>query len=207
MHSLPIAQQTALVNRVRQQFFTDQQAPDHGAACLFWSMVAAQVIGPMLPRHRHLLQAGTAWFRRLPAERDAEQTEITHFGYQFDADSTETRLRVHTNHMPEMHVWVADVTANQIIDVTTLYQPALCRQLLNLDWQFPIPDYLWGGQEPLQECDARYIPDPRACLLAAVMAEYARRGPMEPVPHGELYHKWQLACRRIPAEQRPCDAR
>jgi hypothetical protein len=50
-------------------------------------------------------------------------------------------------------------------------------------------------------------PRPRACLLAAVMAEYARRGPMELVPHGELYHKWQLACRRLPAEQRPCDAR
>ena len=68
----------------------------------------------------------------------------THFSYEWEPDSAATNQAMLDDRMPEMHVWVGLPDKQIIIDLTTRFLPAQCRQTAGLEWLAPPPpDYLW----------------------------------------------------------------
>jgi hypothetical protein len=91
----------------------------------------------------------------------------THYGYEWEADSATNVIQIMKGEMPEMHVWAALPERNQIIDLTTGFQPERCGTLLGMDWPAARPpDWLWLEADRAVDAGAYYEPCPDAIQLA-----------------------------------------
>ena len=110
---------------------------------------------------RIIVQAGSAFWRRLPVEV-ADWVENTAWGYEYDPSTfpdqfvsvvptREAHLSGRSNLPMEIHVWCAQPDTDEIIDITTGGWPRACEMIGGLDWPGPKPpDYLWkrAGTQP-----------------------------------------------------------
>lgn len=133
-------------------------------SCLFHAIAMIQVA----KRHgrKLVLQAGTAYWERMPPEID-DGVSPTHFGYEWEADSPTTRARIAARMLPEMHIWVGDPATQEIIDISTNEFVDQARHMLGVDWPGKKPpDFLWAKASELPK-EAVYQPDGRATRVAA----------------------------------------
>lgn len=108
-----------------------------------------------------LPQAGSAFWRRIPKSED-DGTQDTHWGFQFDSETA-----LEKGDLPlEVHVWVACVETQEIIDSSTGDWVRSCKEIGGLDWPAdPPPDYIWRRfDNPIE--DAMYVPDDEATKCA-----------------------------------------
>ncbi len=133
------------------------------AACLYW---AGLVCAHLTKVHgiRTILQAGTMQW---PCVAEDDGVSPTHFSYVWEPDSEVTRAMLRLNHMPEMHVWAAVPSRNEIIDLTTRYLVEQAKHRAGLEWSAaPPPDFLWCRADALP-AGVRYKPAYEATLWAA----------------------------------------
>ncbi len=112
------------------------------AACVYWTAtvlrVAARYGVPLI------LQAGTAYWRRVPPELD-DGLVSTHFGYEWQGlEAPAVRARLAAGVLPELHVWAAHAKRLEIVDLTTRYQAQQCVERTGAEWlEKPLPPYVW----------------------------------------------------------------
>lgn len=121
-----------------------RQVPEENRheACLWWAQAVVRTAAKY--DVRLVLQAGTASFRRVPAELD-DGIEPTHLSYQWNGiEHPSVMRRVEANLLPEMHCWAADPQEQALVDLTVGFQPVQCWRLCEHPWAMPdTPDYLW----------------------------------------------------------------
>lgn len=182
-------QKLQLVHTIRAQFFRDYCVEDHTAACLHWAGLTREILQSV--GKRVIIQAGTALFLRVAPEFDDGEV-ATHYGYEFHLDDSLTPVMVADNRLPEIHVWVADLDSQEIIDVTTGYQQYRCQHVLQLDWTAPpLPDFFWGNAEEAGQLGLRYMADASACWLAELFLRHSARGQVGLLPRGQILREWQ----------------
>lgn len=91
---------------------------------------------------RAVFQAGSAsWPILAPGEDDGIRS--THFSYMWEPDSEQTLRRIAAGLLPELHVWVGVPSTQELIDVTTVFQPEQAMATAGLSWHGPTYDYIW----------------------------------------------------------------
>ena len=131
--------------------------------CLYLAAAACMVA----QKHglRLILQAGSARWPRVTDQTD-DGVEPNVFEYVWESDHPASRAARAAGLMPEMHVWAADPAANEVVDLTTGFWPAQCREILGVDWKAPNPPpYFWGPVDRLPTL-ACYEPNLEATMLA-----------------------------------------
>lgn len=121
--------------------------------CLHWSALAIR----RLREHgcNAIIQAGSAEWMCLEPDWMV--------GYHWEPDHPASLVAMLTCGIPELHAWVADVDAQEIIDFTTPFVPIITAQM-GFDWGFgedPIP-VLWGGEEEVKKVRGYYRPSGQA---------------------------------------------
>ena len=148
---------------------TENWAGPPRALCLFHAIGVVSIAA----HHgiRLLPQAGSAFWRRVPEELDDGEVP-THFGYQWcGMEDLGTIARLATDQMPEMHVWAGDPERQHIVDLTTRYVPAQCKETAGMEWLSPpLPDFAWG------DALGAYTPDLAATKLAIELYGKELRG-------------------------------
>ncbi len=143
----------------RAKLLARQRFPEvrQHAACLHqaWALMAvAHTEGIRLT-----LQAGSAQWVRTYRDCDAQM-----FGYV--ADEIDPVRAVVLDLLPEMHVWVADIARQEIIDPTAGCFPTQCKELIGEDWEIEKPpEFLWCHVSQLPQA-AYYRPSMTATMLA-----------------------------------------
>lgn len=133
-------------------------------SCIIWAIATLFALSG-----RALLQAGSCMWPRIRKEDD-DGVIATHFGYEWHPNSQQTRERIAAGLLPEMHIWAAIPSENQIIDLTTKFFPQQCHSMLKWDWPgIEPPEYFWGGPEDLPE-GVLYRPSMDAIQLASTYA-------------------------------------
>jgi hypothetical protein len=157
-----------IVEAARERFArTFDLAADSTGSCLYWAatiiVVAAEHGVRLAP------QAGSASWRIVP---DAEDDGVcaTHFSYVWEG---ETGMRLHddgTVTLPEIHVWAGDPKRQEIVDLSTGFQPTQCLVTAGMEWRTPHPPaYVWCRPDRLP-CGI-YEPNREATLFAASLME------------------------------------
>ena len=147
---------------------------DMTAACLFWAK--ATCLRLEQAGHRAVIQAGSAYWKRVPPELD-DGVVSTEYGYRWDVDDPTNMVSLMEGGMPEMHCWAALPDRNQIIDLTTGFQVERCRNLLAMDWpaEHP-PDWLWINSQDAAKKGCFYEPCPAAIRIALGMLRISKWG-------------------------------
>lgn len=141
------------------------------AACLYWAGI---VCDELWSRYhvRTILQAGTMEWPC--AAESSDEHAPTHFGYVWEADSSVTRAMIAQDLMPEMHVWAAIPSRNEIVDVTTCFLIHQAKHRACIDWTAaPPPEFLWVLADQIPH-GVIYHPDYEATKLAASMLARSR---------------------------------
>jgi len=113
---------------------------------------------------RAVLQAGTASWMLIPPEKD-DGISPTHYTYECEIDRHSLMYMMATGILPEMHVWAAIPTTNEVIDLTTKYVPDLAKSL-GLKCHVEFPDYVWEDVKSLSKKGMFYKPTMAATQLA-----------------------------------------
>jgi hypothetical protein len=124
--------------------------PEH-KGCLFWAAAfnqAARNAGI-----EAVLQAGTANFQ---FQKD-DGVSPTHFSYEFEVEPAMRRFQ--EGLLPEMHAWSWIKATNEIVDLTTGFQPQQAKEGCGFDWDpnFRLPRWLWMRVERIRQCHPRVI--------------------------------------------------
>lgn len=152
-----------IAREIEEEFGQFYDWNDGGGACLLWAIAALRVL--RLHNVDAILQAGTCLWPRVRAEDD-DGVMNTHFGYEYHADSERTVEMLRMGALPEMHIWVAIPSRNEILDFSTRFLPEQCRLIIGEDWPGDTPpNYLWSRAEELPE-RVVYAPDAGACFIA-----------------------------------------
>ena len=153
-----------IVEDIRQTMARQFRGRDISAACLYWTKAACLRLGEA--GQRAILQAGSASWVRVPPELD-DGVVATHYSYMWEPQSPANVMQLMKGEMPEMHVWAALPERNQIVDLTTGFQPERCEEMLGMDWPAAKPpDWLWMEASEVPATGAFYEPCPVACSLA-----------------------------------------
>ncbi len=151
-----------IVKKVRDGMVRFYRGPRLEAACLYWAGYTAACLSRRY-QLRAIIQAGTTEW---PCVKHDDGVSITHFGYVYEADSNMTRVMLASDLMPEMHVWAAIPSRNEIIDLTTRYLVDQAKHRANITWSAPAPpDFIWSPADELPP-GVIYRPDPSATLWA-----------------------------------------
>ena len=121
---------------------------------------------------RLVLRAGSAYWERLtPAQDDG--VAGTHFGYVWEPNSYQTRLTISRmkagdlSTLPEMHVWAADPSMGDVVDLTSGLFPAQAMKISGMDWPGKLPPkHFWGSHGKLDKLNAVYESHPDAIQVA-----------------------------------------
>ena len=140
---------------------------DGAGGCLYltWGVcTVAKAVGLRL-----IMQAGTAYWPRVTDATD-DGIEPNVFGYEWHADSPQTKALIAADQLPEIHIWAGNPITNEIVDLTPGAWPSLCRDALGVDWKAPTPPpFYWadagkipgaGYYKPERsavECALRYL--------------------------------------------------
>jgi hypothetical protein len=149
-----------------KQLFRDvfDDVDEHGS-CLHQSL-CLQFVAAKAGR-RLLMQAGSCFWPRLDDESD-DGVSPNVFGYQFDVEAARPLIAV--GMLPEMHVWLVDPLAEELIDMTAGEFPVQCRRMLGFGWQTKAPpEVLWCQFSELPE-RVQYHAERHACEVAAMYA-------------------------------------
>lgn len=151
--------QQEIVNKARAHMST--YAGTLQKACPVWALAVIHQLN--LVSEYAIIQAGSAFWPRMLHD---DSTSPLYFGYQWEPNSLITLMRIVDGIFPEMHVWVALPKRNEIIDVTTCYLTAQCKELTGLSWDAPEPpNYLWTDVDLLPP-GVRYTPSLSAIKTA-----------------------------------------
>jgi hypothetical protein len=105
-----------------------------------------------------ILQAGTCFWR-------CSYDPPTEFGYLWSPGKALDALAMSLGALPEMHVWAADLDAQEILDFSTGGLVRQAEQVAGLAWTAPRPPrFFWGGPNDLPP-GTRYIPARDACAF------------------------------------------
>jgi len=135
----------------------------HGR-CLYIAHATASVL------HRHgrrvCIQAGSMqWPRMRREEDDIIGSRHTHFAYMWEPRSQKSRQALFEGHMPEMHVWVALLDSQEVVDFSTRDFRTLA-EAAGLAWTADAPPrYLCAGEHNWPDW-VRYEPYREATLVA-----------------------------------------
>ena len=99
-----------------------------------------------------MVQAGGAAWPRIPVEED-DGTVDSHFGYEWQGlSSASSRAAIDAGHLPEIHVWAAEVRTMSLVDTSTRYVQEQCNETTDLEWRMPKPpDYIWSTAEDMPD--------------------------------------------------------
>lgn len=144
------AQEKKFLIDIAVRYFIDL-CPDNmpaKSACLVWALSAYRAL--LENKERPIIQAGTCLWPRIREDQDDGETS-THFGYEWHYDA-QTRYLISEGRLPEMHVWIAILNTNEIVDLSTGYFTTRCQEIIGMNWPGDRPPrYLW--------CEADKIPD------------------------------------------------
>lgn len=158
MSGLPPELRAGLVADVRaiipQVWPRMNAANDPGGACAYGSLVL-QALAYKRYRHKLMLQAGTLQWEFKKAELD-DGISATCYSYMWEPRSPLTIAMVANGRLPEMHVWLADPEAEELIDLATGTLRAEAEERVGLTWtRADPPDFLWVGFDAVP-ADAHY---------------------------------------------------
>lgn len=108
-----------------------------GRACLPWMVHGAIVLGQF--GIRSIPQAGSAWFRFLPAHLDDGVCD-THHAFEWSPRTPQSMQQIARGQLPEIHCWLALPDSREIIDFSTGYIHHGCPHPWQAD---PLPRYVW----------------------------------------------------------------
>lgn len=135
-----------------------------GGRCVYYSL-ALMVLAIRRHNLRLLPQGGTLAWRFLPKHLDTG-TNATCFTYEWQGLTEAVIERLTEEKLPEMHVWLADSEAQEVVDASTGSLPDQARTQMNVEWQTQAPpDFLWTDEAGMPE-DALYRPEPDGCFVA-----------------------------------------
>jgi hypothetical protein len=110
------------------------------AMCLWWAHFTVGALADI--GVRALIQAGSAYWPRIPPEMDDGVTDNV-FGYEFTPGPHNADIVI-KGMMPEIHVWAGIPLTNEIIDLTSGFFPKQAKKLGGFDWPGPKPpSALW----------------------------------------------------------------
>jgi hypothetical protein len=141
------------------------------AGCVLWAEATRQVLREQLGI-QSFLQAGTANWPIIPDDLD-DGVCCTHFGYVFEKDVAFQRFN--QGLLPELHAWVVVPEHEEIIDLTTGYQPLQCKRMIGKEFHPRVlpPSYLWCKWNNLPD-GWRYRADPIATAMASLLIQKER---------------------------------
>src|SRR5258706_16418976 len=112
------AQKRRIVTEIRAQMTCSYRGSSLEAACLYWAACTRAHISRNY-KTRTILQAGTMQW---PCTDKDDGVSFTHFSYMWNPTTAEMRrVMISAGLMPEMHVWAAIPSRNEIVDLTTSY--------------------------------------------------------------------------------------
>ena len=134
------------------------------AACLYWSGVVLSYFDSI--GETALLQAGSASWARVSQEADDGKMN-THFSYMFEYNA-KIPIALSMGVLPEMHVWVAIIDPQQLVDLTTCFVPQQYKKLVKEEWgDKQVPGFIWAERQELEDnWEIIYTPDMRAINIA-----------------------------------------
>lgn len=113
---------------------------------------------------RAVLQAGSASWKVVPDEND-DGIKPTHYSYVCESlTSRDIMVMMTEGVLPELHVWAAIPSTNEVIDLTTRFLPRLCKES-GIELELKYPAYLWEDVKRLSETGVYYEPNRNATLL------------------------------------------
>lgn len=134
--------------------------------CLYWSFCL------LFECHRRrlpmILQAGDMCWPRVPVDQldTWPADEPTHVSFIWSPQTAASRQAVARGALPEIHVWVAQPVALEILDFSVGPTVRALSTSLGLAWHgLPPPDYLWVGAADLP-AGVVYRPNRAATELA-----------------------------------------
>ena len=137
--------------------------------CLYWAHYGLAVL-----KHQGItacLQAGSAYWLRVPDPSKEPGDAPTHFGYKWTPDSEDSQDSMRLGNLPEMHVWLGITGTQEIVDFSAGTWPDACRAR-GLEWTAPEPpDFFWGTESACTAHDCYYIPMLEATIAAAHFCE------------------------------------
>lgn len=144
---------------------------EESAGCVMWAEATRRVLKEQLGIQA-FVQAGTANWPLIPDELD-DGVCCTHFGYVFEAPVAYYRFA--QGLLPEMHAWVVLPEHEEIIDLTTGFQPMQCKRMIGKEFHPSVrpPPYLWCKWDALPH-GWRYKADPVATMMASILIEQER---------------------------------
>lgn len=154
-----------IVAEIRKRMTAFHRGKHIEAACLYWAGLACDELWSRY-RVRTILQAGTMEW---PCSATDDGVAPTHFGYVWERDSLVTHSMIAQQLMPEIHVWAAIPTRNEIVDVTTCYLIRQAKHRACIEWTATAPpDFLWVRADQIPD-RVIYQPDYDATRLAVQM--------------------------------------
>ena len=164
-------QKQRIVREMRVQMRSFYRGHHPEAACLYWAACASSYLSRKY-RVRTILQAGTMQW---PCSATDDGVSPTHFSYMWEPDSLMTKSMFEAGLMPEMHVWAAIPSENEIVDLTTRYLVQQAKKRAALAWTAPPPpDFLWARADQLPS-GVVYRPDFAATMLATQLLAASAR--------------------------------
>ena len=126
--------------------------------CLYHAMAACNVLGPACK-----LVAGSAHWRI--TYNDTGSNPLF-FSYEFTPGFT-----LEGSMMPEMHVW--NTYKGKVLDLTTKYTPIQCKNMLGVDFDLTLPEYLYAKADDKKKERWAYYEKPAATQMANQMVMLA----------------------------------
>jgi hypothetical protein len=134
--------------------------------CMLWTLHGLRRLQEL--DVRVILQAGTAYWPRVPDPANTPEDVQTHFGYEWSPDESISNRAILAGMLPEMHTWLAIPETQEMIDFSTGTWPVACNFTLGPWTGDDPPDYLWATNEQMGEAGygCKYEPHPAACFFA-----------------------------------------
>lgn len=169
----PIEKREALVKAIRKAMAENYRGDNIELACLSWADMTERFL--RMAGYRTCIQAGSAFYKRVPGDPALWPHDDSHFSYVWDGSVSSMQvadLLLNGGHLPEMHVWVALPDSMEIIDLTTCYVASNCERLTGLKFLAdPLPDYYWRTPDylPAPQTTIDMVPDLEATKLALLL--------------------------------------
>jgi len=172
----PLAERQRIIARAKE-IFNDNFShinPNGNGMCIFWA-VAAALAGTEFGK-RYLIQAGDSQWKFIPDHLD-DGVSANYFGYVFDLNDMNSRMAMAMGRLPEMHAWVVDADAQELIDMASFDFPNQAKKLQGYDWLSPRPPevYWVTFDEEMSNRDTVYVPKEQA-LMGVVIPYLVKNG-------------------------------
>ncbi len=141
----PLAVRREIVKEA-ERIFKEKYAQERlnavgGGSCVFWALATLEA-GKKFGKN-FIIQAGSLQWQYVPNHLD-DGVSSTHFSYMWDPTNPLSRRALRMGMLPEVHVWVADPEAQEIIDLSTRGLKEQARNMGVTNWHTASPPrYFW----------------------------------------------------------------